>query len=125
MSSKLSRHLQCLLEFLSERGLQPPAEQILIVEITNARATDAGRPRIARQELLRPESFEAKFDELLSTGRRWVNLSCVGVDGDFLVVSVEAGPRDSAAGPTSVNYSGPTAAALQHGWHVSKSLLIE
>jgi hypothetical protein len=80
---------------------------------------------VKRDALLLPELFEGRFDELLSAKRRWVNLNCVGVDGDSLIVSVEPGAPAETTGPTSVNYSGPTAAAVQNDWRASASLLIE
>ena len=124
--STLSYRLQELLNFLEERGLPPPTRKILVTEILDGALTDgAGRLRVKRRDLSPPESFERRFEELLGAQRRWVNLSCVGVDGDSLIVTIESGAPGGTTGTTSVNYSGPTAGTIQSGWRVSQSLLIE
>jgi len=123
--SALLGHLRDLFAFLEHRGMRPPTQNALLVEIVDGTLTDdAGRLRVKRRNFVSPELFAARFDVLTGGERRWVNLSCVGIDGDFLIISVEPG-ASVTTGTTSVNYSGPTAAALHSGWRASESLAIE
>jgi len=124
--SELSNRLQGLLDFLEKRGHSPPTRKLRIVEITRRAPTDAqGRIRIKRSELRDPAEYEARFDTFVKAGMPWINVSCVGVLGEFLVVGIEvpeAPPKP--ADRTSVNYSGPSATVLGHAWDVSGVLEI-
>ncbi len=114
---RLDQHLQRLLSFLSERGLQPPpTEHIKILEI--GRASAGSGPLVVRaSELLDPADYAQRFEELLDAGFAWLNLSCYGVvDGSLLVaVELPAAPSGAVGGP-SVNLSGPAQSVLERDW---------
>lgn len=124
--SALRDSLGGLFAFLTNQGLVPPTREVWLVEIrSDVEVDERGRLRVRRADFRDPDAYEERFEELLAAGLPWINVSCCGLDGGRLVVVVET-PR-SAGGPpsrTSVNYSGPTKAALERGWDVSEVLAI-
>src|SRR5258705_11058968 len=66
--------------------------------------------RIARSSLCTPEAYESRFDELLSQGHTWVNMSAMGVFNDTLIVEIEFPQykNDVPRNKLSVNYSRST-----------------
>jgi hypothetical protein len=113
--SALSLHLNRLLHWLQEIGLQLPSRDIRIVEISQIRrpSTD-GTYHVRRNQVLSPLEYECRFDELLAKGYSWLNMSCYGVHDGSLIVAIEVpGPRTLYPGcPTSVNLSAPSAARI-------------
>ena len=121
----LDENLQGLMKFLEQLGQMPPARQIRIVEIDpNTTSDERGRLRVMRSALQTPEAYECRFNELIGAGLPWINMSSLGIEGEFLIVGIET-PRGSGSSRTSVNYSGPSVAVLQNGWGVDKALLFE
>jgi len=123
--SALTDNLQRLIKFLETLGQMPPTLEIRVVEIDQGTEVDAqGRLRVGRSAVRAPEAFEGRFDELIRSGRPWINMSSLGVDGGFLIVGIEAA-RGGEASRTSVNYSGPSASVLQDSWAAQSVLRIE
>jgi len=113
--SPLCLHLERLLQWLQEIGLQLPSRDIRIVEISQIRqpSTD-GTYHVRRNQLLSPLEYESRFDKLLAKGYSWLNMSCYGVYDGLLIVAIEVpDPRTLYPGcPTSVNLSAPSAARI-------------
>src|SRR3954470_12928789 len=106
--STLNENLQGLMKFLEKLGQLPPTRQIQIVEIEPSTAADErGRLRVLRSALQTPEAYEGRFDELIRTGLPWINMSSLGVEGEFLIVGIETPRAGGGSSRTSVNYSGP------------------
>ncbi len=127
LSMTLRNALEGLLTFLVAAGNPPPTRSFLIIEIRSDAPVDhRGRVRVKRTDFLEPTQYEQRFDELLASGLSWINLSCYGVDGENLVVSVEV-PKQTpiCVSPTPVNYSGPCGAVLAHEWRADENLVIE
>lgn len=116
--------LQALVKFLEDLGQPPPSLQIRIVEIgPNASTDERGRLWVERSALQTPEAYEPRFNELMAAGLPWINVSTLGVEGEFLIVGIETARRGGSS-RTSVNYSGPSAAVLQNGWGIESALLL-
>lgn len=123
----LSSALQELLNFLETRGLVPPTRNIFVIEMQADTPRDArGRLQVGRSALRDPTEYEARFESLMLAGLSWLNLSCIGVAEGRLIVTVET-PRSASgvSARTSVNYSGPSRAALEYGWDASAVLAIQ
>lgn len=127
--SSLAATLQNLITLLEDAGLSPPTRTIGIVELRHEVAVDAhGRARVQRNDLMTPAAYENRFDELMSAGLPWINVSCAGEHDGMLIVTVELPrpeARTSRSGGTSVNLSGPTAKTIAHEWRASETLLID
>ena len=139
----LSQHLDRLLRWLESSGLQPPSQDMRIIEVT-ANGVDRrdGKDHVRKDELRRPSDYQNRFDELLQAGYGWLNLSCYGVHEGFLIVAVEvpsatvAHMTPSGWSPegksrtlnpgcaTSVNLSGPARIVLDHQWRIDSVLTI-
>jgi hypothetical protein len=124
--SQLTQALQELLAFLGRAGCPPATQRIMIVEVGTSPCHADGRIKVQRSDLRSPDEYSSRFDELLSLGMPWINLSCYGIDGDVLIVAVEL-PRPGYAHctRTSLNLSGPTNAVVERAWDVSRVLAIE
>jgi hypothetical protein len=141
--SALSNHLDRLLRWLESTGLQPPSPEVRIIELSGDRFNRIdGKGHVRKDELRKPLEYENRFDELLQTGYRWLNLSCYGVYEGFLIVAVEVPsatvahmtpsgwspegkPRTLHPGcATSVNLSGPARIVLDHQWRIDSVLTI-
>jgi len=138
----LSNHLDGLLRCLESSGLRPPSQDVRIIEVSAGVNSSDGKHHVRNDELRRPSEYENRFDELLQTGYRWLNLSCYGVHEGFLIVAVEvpsatvAHMTPSGWSPegkartlhpgctTSVNLSGPARIVLDHQWRVDSVLTI-
>lgn len=110
--SALARELSGLMAWLSHLD-PPPAKGISILEVDLGAAWGPAK----RSDLRTPELYEARFESLITSGLPWINLSCYGLDGDMMIVAVEL-PRQLPDGSTqtSVNFSGPSRAALKLNW---------
>jgi hypothetical protein len=125
--SALSNTLRALFSFLEKHGQYPPTQDVRVVEIGRPVTMDElGRPRIRRDELREVTNYEARFEELLTRGFPWINVSCYGVYDHKLIVGIEL-PEVSPepAIRTSVNYSGPPASVVGQAWNSNAALLIE
>jgi hypothetical protein len=141
--SALSIHLERLLGLLESNVLHPPSQDVRIIEVNTDGFTGIdGKEQIRKDGLRRPSEYEDKFNELLKTGYRWLNLSCYGVYEGFLIVaaevpsptvahmtpsgwSPEGRPRTLHPGcATSVNLSGPVRIVVEHEWSVDSILTI-
>jgi hypothetical protein len=125
--SDLSSAVQGLFEFLSKQNMVPPAQDVRIVEISEAAPLDArGRFRIRRDALRELGEYEARFEELIQSHLPWVNVSCYGVDNGKVIVAIELPGSSSKPSPrTSVNYSGPPTTVIEHDWSVEPVLVLE
>jgi len=93
--SALSDSIKSLLQFLDKEGLKPPTAAARVVEATRDTRADArGRLQIRREDLHTPEEYKQRFDELLSAGLPWINVSCYGVYEGALVIVI---PNQDAA----------------------------
>ena len=135
-TSSLSSHIDRLIQFLVSVGLQPPSQNVRIIEVDDKRMNIKDRTlHVRRKEPRTPLECENRFDELLRTGYSWLNLSCYGVYKDLLIVAVEipsatvppeGKPRTlHPAYATSVNISGPNNGVLAHQWSTDFILTIE
>jgi hypothetical protein len=62
----------------------------------------------------------------MSSGLPWLNVSCIGVVNDKLIVTIELAHASSdVSNRTSVNYSGPPKVVLEHGWDAAQVLAIQ
>lgn len=126
--SALKRALDGLFLFLEKAGQTPPVQEVRLLEIGPGVGFDErGRLRVRRDDYRDLEGYKDRFEELLAAGLPWINVSCYGVDDYKLIVAVEV-PGSGGSGlarRTSVNYSGPTRAAIEHGWDASMALAIE
>lgn len=115
--TQLDDRLAELVEFL--KALRPPrTSPIVIIEIQASDPFDPnGRLLVQAERFASTERYAARFAQLLDLGLPWINLSCVGVLHDKLVVAVEFPSQPSGrAARTSVNFSGPSRAVLDHDW---------
>ncbi|WP_426208929.1 hypothetical protein [Massilia sp. TWP1-3-3] len=121
----LSDKLVELCEFLRVSGGPTTWRGIKIFEV-DSNYDDYGRPRVSGDRLLSQEEYSARFDELLTCGLPWINLSCFGIYDGFLVVGVEASnPSATLISNTSINYSGLPTSVLSPRWDSSSALVIE
>ena len=128
----LSNHLDRLVHWLASIGLQPPSQDVRIVEVSvNNYNLGDGTYHIQKDDLRKPVDYEVRFNELLASGYSWINLSCYGVHHGFLIVAVELPGFDdgdaNALTPgrnPSVNLSGPRRDVLDRGWCVDSVLTI-
>jgi len=140
--SALADHLDRLLQWLKNIGLEPPAREVRIVELRPDDFDQAdGRHHIVIERLREPSQYANRFDDLLRVGYVWLNMSCYGIHDDLLIVAIEAPsdtvplwtasgwseqPRELHPGcATSVNLSGPTRAVIDHEWNVDSILVVE
>jgi hypothetical protein len=127
--SALSDSLNELFNFLTRQGLTSPSKDVRFIEVSRETGVDSkGRVRISRESLHTPVEFEARFQEILAFGPPWMNVSCYGVYEGMMVVGIEIPDlrqRTGSVSGTSINYSGPPAAVLEHGWNALEILSIE
>jgi hypothetical protein len=125
--SALTVQLERLLDFLEKRGHKVPTRRLRIVEIPHDAPVDqSGRMLVRRGDLREPLDYEARFDQLLAAGLPWLNVSCYGVLDETLIIAIEKPrPPSKPADRTSVNFSGPNAAVLSHGWNADQVLSVE
>ncbi len=123
----LANELQRLLDFLRKQGHQLPTTRLRIVEVPHNFPVDTeGRIRVHYGDLREPQDYEARFEELLAAGFPWLNVSCYGVLDQALVIAIEVpAPPLRPATRTSLNFSGPIAKVLNHGWSADQVLAIE
>jgi hypothetical protein len=114
------RTLQTHLEELVKFSSPPPHAAVRVVELVAdvGEFDSQGKWRIKAKALHEPQEYEARFQELLGRGYGWVNLTCVGIQDDFLVAGIQV-PREvtGVRGGTSVNLSGASVRVRRHGWH--------
>lgn len=140
--ARLLDDLDKLLRWLESIGLQPPSQDVRVVELRTGDLNSIdGRYYIRAQELQKPLEYAKRFDELLRIGYRWLNMSCMGVHEGFLIVGIEL-PSDTVSHwtdsgwsqkprelypecATSVNLSGPARIVLDHDWNVDSVLAID
>jgi hypothetical protein len=141
--SALSDHLERLLHSIEGLGLQPPAQDVRIIEVNDSHLNrDDGTYHVRRDAFRKPFDYEARFNELLQLGYGWLNLSCYGVYEGFLIVAVEVPsatvsrmtpsgwspegePRSLRPGyHTSVNVSGPASTVLDQQWRIDSVLTV-
>ncbi|MBL8717329.1 MAG: hypothetical protein JNL79_15185 [Myxococcales bacterium] len=124
--SALKRALEGLFVFLEDAGQTPPVREVRLLEIGPGVGLDErGRLRVRRDDCRDPEDYSNRFEEVLAAGFPWINVSCYGVDGGKLIVVVEVPRGGGRAIRTSVNYSGPIRATIEHGWDATIALAIE
>lgn len=121
----LDTYIARLLEGLKGIGLQPPSEDVLIVEVNDENQCD-GAVRVRQKELHHPSDYAIRFDELLKAGYPWLNMSCYGIHDGRLIVAIEVpSPRPLHPGHvTSVNLSGPSRIVLDNDWRTDPILTI-
>lgn len=134
--NSLASALQHLREFLDAGNLVPPSWDVRIVEVGHDAPIDArGRLRVGYADLNTVSDYSARFEQLLSSGLPWLNVSCYGLAGDVMIVAIEM-PRPSQAvaastsaatwsRPTLLNYSGPITAVVNAGWNADEALSME
>jgi hypothetical protein len=121
----LATQLGRLLHWLEAIGLQLPSKDVRVVEVCEVNKDD-GTFHVRQADFHKPTDYEMRFEELLQAGYPWLNMSCYGVHGGWLIVAVELpSPRPLNPGtPTSVNLSGPSRIVLDRNWQVDSVLTI-
>jgi hypothetical protein len=121
----LATHLERLLHWLEEIGLQPPSKNVRFVEVGEVNMGD-GTYHVRRADFRSTTEYERRFEELLQAGYPWLNMSCYGIHNGWLIVAVEVpSPRPLNPGcATSVNLSGPSRMVLDCGWRVDSVITI-
>jgi len=130
--SALSYHLDRLVKWLASIGLQPPSQDVRIVEVgLNNYNLGDGTYHLQKGDLRKQVDYEVRFNELLAAGYSWINLSCYGVHHGVMIVAVELPAFDdrdqhplTPGCNTSVNLSGPQRDVLDRGWSVDSVLTI-
>ncbi len=113
-----------LLHWLESIGLQPPSQDVRVLEIS----LGDGTYHVRRDELRKPSDYEARFAELLRAGYPWLNMSCYGVHDGSLIVAIEFPSPRVGLSPrcvTRVNLFGPARIVLDQHWRVDSVLTIE
>jgi hypothetical protein len=121
--NRLNDRLAELVEFL--KPLQPPrTSPVTMIEISGKASLDpTGRLLVPPEMFASVEGYAARFEQLLDLGFPWINLSCMGVLRDKLVVAVELPSEHAGPAPrTSINLSGPPRAVLDNNWDASWAL---
>jgi len=118
----LSNHLDGLLRCLESSGLRPPSQDVRIIEVSAGVNSSDGKHHVRNDELRRPSEYENRFDELLQTGYRWLNLSCYGVHEGFLIVAVEVPSATVAHDPFRLVAGGQSKDAPSGLYHIGESL---
>lgn len=121
--SILKKPMTTLNEYLKKLSkLCPPPlhDRIRIVErMDEIGEIDAeGRCRVKAAVLHSPEEYAPRFEELLTRGYDWINLTQVGIQDGQLIVRVELPQQTTAAavGRTSVRLWGVTNRVKEHNW---------
>ena len=124
--ARLTEVLSNLMEFLNGTGYVPASSGVKIFELGTARVEMGGKLVVQRSKLRDAESFEPRFDELVSRRTAWINVSCYGLFESALVVGIEL-PRSesSSMSHTSINYSGPPLIVTANSWDAGNVLTIE
>ena len=126
--SALSDSLEQLFKFLERRGQSPPTQDVRVFEIDPRSKPDSeGRLRILSSQLQEPQEYEARFEELITAGLPWINISCYGVHKKLLLVGVEIpakSPTSIRPRLSSLNYSGPQRSVLDNGWEAAQIISI-
>lgn len=110
----LHEALHRLKEWLACRDDFPGWREVRIIEIgRGTRDERVGEGpyiwRVGEDAVSTPATSAARFEELMSAGYSWINLSCYGILDGVAVIAVEL-PCSAAGTPkgkTSVNISGP------------------
>ena len=127
--TQLTQCLQELFAFLAKQQLLPPSRDVRIIEIRRDTPLDVrGRFRVPRNALREPSDFESRFEEIAKYGLPWVNMSCYGVHEGLLIVGIELPEAEAKDRPSTrliVNYSGPAACVIEHGWQIDPIAVIE
>lgn len=118
-SESLREHVHVLVADLTARYPELVFEGIRVVEI-------GSRPDLdVRGRFQLHDEYEERFHALLREGFAWLNVSCYGLLQGALVVAIEVPGSHSTRGRrTSVNYSGPTAAVVEHNWDATTVLAV-
>ena len=123
----LSEALRDVRLLLGKIGFVQPPDEVWLLELPADAPTDErGRVRVRAAELVQEGAYASRFEELLSIGPAWLNVSCYGVHEGRLIVAIElpAAPLNRGL-KTAVNVSGPTHAGRANGWTVDDVLDIE
>ena len=110
-----------LLRGLTEREAPLP-EGVFVVE-SALKCNPDGRWIVSRESVTTPQLYEARFEELQSQGRAWLNVSDYGLFDGTLLVGIEAGKPGEMDGPPKINLSGPTNKVRDANWDVSKEVV--
>jgi len=85
-----------------------------------------GRSVVRSSELLDIDGAQPGFDALCASRPAWINLSCVGLLGRALLVSVEGppigSPSRSGYPKTSFNFSGPRNRVKDANWDATAAV---
>lgn len=124
--SKFAEAVEGLLDFLEKVGSIPPTKAVSVLEVRPDTPIDKqGRLIVRRNELREPSEYEERFEALMRSGLSWVNVGCIGIADDMLVVTVELPPSSVVSpGRTSVNYSGPSRVVLDNEWDATQVLVL-
>jgi len=114
--------LRQLFTFVVERGHEVPKHEIAMLELLPSSLGADGRYKVQRDELRTVEEYAPRFATLGASGFPWINLTCLGVIDEQLVVGVELPASPTGAARTSLNYSGPEKRVLDSEWSASALL---
>lgn len=122
---KLTAALAELFRFLAERGHVVPRLQLAVVELSPQELLPSGQYAVKRGALQTVEEYGERFEKLQRAGFPWLNMTCVGVADERLVVGVELPSTPTGAPKPSINYSGPENRVLNAGWSAAAVLRVE
>jgi hypothetical protein len=115
--SEFSEHLARVVELVKEQGARPWRE-VGIVRLP-ATAAASGRLSIERSAVQTLAAFEAEWAGLIADGYSWINVGCLGIDGERLLISVETSRGRGQPGRTSINVSGASMGVVENDWKAS------
>lgn len=101
----LDDHLRSL---LSQFGQGSSVNDVVVVELHSRSFDEAGIALVSSRDLVSAADYERRFEQLLSTGYGWINLSYYGLLDGRPLVMIELPWSASGATETFVNYSGPS-----------------
>lgn len=104
----LDRAVRLLFDTL---GYHPESEPFML-ELSDAMFGSDGRPTISTKDLVPSHLYTKRYEEILSSGYAWVNLSYVGNLDGTPIITVELPREIRGIEQTSVNVSGPPRAVV-------------
>jgi hypothetical protein len=122
---KLTAAIEELFRFLDDRGHVVPGLQVALVELSAQGLLPTGQYAVKPGALQTVEEYAERFAALQRAGFAWLNVTCLGVANQRLIVGVELPSTRTGAARPSINYSGPENRVLKAGWSAAGVLRVE
>ena len=125
--SDLSNKLKEFTDWLVNINLPPPVTEIRIIELDrNPEIDKKGRVKIEKINIHKPENYEERFNELMTSGISWLNMSCYGVYDEYLIIVIEKPMKNFGLNPKpSVNFSAPNTEVIRRKWDATQAIIVE